>query len=660
MAYERLAKALIRAESGGRARARNPRSTATGAGQFLEDTWLETISKHRPDLAAGKSRAEILALRNDPGLSAEMTERYAADNSSYLSGRGIDPTPQALSLAHFAGPGGAVKVYSDPNETVRSLLGEDAVAANPFLKGKTGADLIDWAGKRLDSPKATAKRLRQRYSGGETGTENAPRAEVAADTPSPEAATENIKAKLGTALGRYDQLAKTGQQIAGRGNPLAAIGGTILAGIGGYQSGKAQREQQQARQRALEAAQSAKTPEELAAALMASPDEKMRAAGIRMRAESLGPKSPPQIQTITTGKDQFGRPITRKVYFDQQEGRFKPAEGLFGEETPSQPRTAPQTGETPQQGVAPQTGQTPTQRPEMASDGPIIRDLPDAGAQDGTQPQAAPDQSSLPDGMEAHPVPKENLPDGVTQRLAPDGSGYLWQRGPDGQLTPVLESEAEQKQRVKEEAEKPKLKNKMWGAMQATTRTHRVVQEDIQRALDNYLETGSWPETGIFAYLSNVPGTSAYDLSALLQTIKSNLGFDKLQEMRENSPTGGALGQVSNLELTALQSVLGNMSQYQSGEQLTRNLKRLSEILEEGRQNRIEAFRKDFGGLPDEELADDPAREKPGGKPQFSPGAEIGDADLSSAPEGTIVRDPRDGKRFIIRGGKPVLYGENR
>ena len=48
--------------------------------------------------------------------------------------------------------------------------------------------------------------------------------------------------------------------------------------------------------------------------------------------------------------------------------------------------------------------------------------------------------------------------------------------------------------------------------------------------------------------------------------------------MREASPTGGALGQVSNQELTTLQSVLGNLSFSQSQDQLLRNLERLRDI----------------------------------------------------------------------------------
>ena len=72
--------------------------------------------------------------------------------------------------------------------------------------------------------------------------------------------------------------------------------------------------------------------------------------------------------------------------------------------------------------------------------------------------------------------------------------------------------------------------------------------------------------------LSGLAGTDAADLSKLLESVKANAGFDKLQSMREASPTGGALGQVSNTELGFLQSVFGNLEQSQSPTQLKYNL----------------------------------------------------------------------------------------
>jgi hypothetical protein len=73
--------------------------------------------------------------------------------------------------------------------------------------------------------------------------------------------------------------------------------------------------------------------------------------------------------------------------------------------------------------------------------------------------------------------------------------------------------------------------------------------------------------------LGRIAGTPAFNLRATAQTIKANLGFDRLQVMRDASPTGGALGQVAIQELEALQSSIGNLDPAQSPEQLIENLK---------------------------------------------------------------------------------------
>jgi hypothetical protein len=54
-------------------------------------------------------------------------------------------------------------------------------------------------------------------------------------------------------------------------------------------------------------------------------------------------------------------------------------------------------------------------------------------------------------------------------------------------------------------------------------------------------------------------GSPAINLQATMTSIQANIGFDRLQQMREESPTGGALGQVAVQELVALQSTLGSL-----------------------------------------------------------------------------------------------------
>lgn len=92
------------------------------------------------------------------------------------------------------------------------------------------------------------------------------------------------------------------------------------------------------------------------------------------------------------------------------------------------------------------------------------------------------------------------------------------------------------------------------------------------------------PGTGFLAEtFASVGGTLAADINALISPIKASIGFDRLQKMREESPTGGALGQVSEMELDLLNSSLQSLSQSQSEEQFLQNLdeveKRYSDIV---------------------------------------------------------------------------------
>lgn len=189
-----VADRIVNAESGGDPNAKNPRSSAAGAGQFIDSTWLDTIKKSNPQLASGKSDAELLALRSNPDISRNMTAAYAASNGDHLKNNGIDPTPGNTYLAHFAGPAGATAILkADPATPIGSIVGQQAMIANPFLKNMTAGDLRSWADKRMGGGNPLANAPVVNGNGPSpldtaqwpAGPVNAPGPVVSGDQPSP-------------------------------------------------------------------------------------------------------------------------------------------------------------------------------------------------------------------------------------------------------------------------------------------------------------------------------------------------------------------------------------------------------------------------------------------------------------------------------------------
>jgi hypothetical protein len=143
-----------------------------------------------------------------------------------------------------------------------------------------------------------------------------------------------------------------------------------------------------------------------------------------------------------------------------------------------------------------------------------------------------------------------------------------------------------------------------------------IVVEDINRALAVIADSPGFA-TGIGNQLTGaVGGTPGNTLNALLGTIKANVGFDQLQAMRMASPTGGALGQVSDTENKLLQSVLGSLEASQDPATLSYNLKRLNNVVLDivhGPGNGPERFNldADTGGVPTEPVLKRPLPTNP-------------------------------------------------
>lgn len=141
--------------------------------------------------------------------------------------------------------------------------------------------------------------------------------------------------------------------------------------------------------------------------------------------------------------------------------------------------------------------------------------------------------------------------------------GYRWRA--DGGLEAIPGGPADEKATMAGQ----KAEQRKQGAMLQADRMTGLVDTAMGQ-LDNWFTTGISGATA-----AKVPGTSASDLRATLDTLKANLGFAELQAMREASPTGGALGSVAVQELQALQATVANLSPEQSEAQLRQNLGKL-------------------------------------------------------------------------------------
>ena len=138
-------------------------------------------------------------------------------------------------------------------------------------------------------------------------------------------------------------------------------------------------------------------------------------------------------------------------------------------------------------------------------------------------------------------------------------------------------------------------------APQRTEKRRIVVSsiDNVLSALDQASAGVNWATVGPGALTRALPGTPAYDLAQSLTTVKANLGFDRLQQMRDASPTGGALGQVAIQELVALQASVASLDQGQSGTQIKANLDRVRQHYENWKRVVEQVAAQEGGAMPD-------------------------------------------------------------
>ncbi len=149
---------LMMAESDGRDHAANSRSSARGAFQFIDATFLFVMRRHFPHDIAGKTMPKILAMRHDRSIARKAAAAYSQDNAAYLHGQGLKPSFTNLRLAFLLGPAAAARVLSaKPATPLARLLSAGALRANPYWIGLNARALIAKAARDIAlTPQNTA------------------------------------------------------------------------------------------------------------------------------------------------------------------------------------------------------------------------------------------------------------------------------------------------------------------------------------------------------------------------------------------------------------------------------------------------------------------------------------------------------------------------
>ena len=164
-------------ESGLDTKARNRKSTATGPFQFIERTWLDLVRRHGSAFGLGDTankitvvngaptvrdpavRKQILALREDPNISAGMAARYLSEGKERLS-KMLDRPASTIEgrIAYIMGANGAARLINaaekTPGAVARDILPSAAAANRNLFHDKRGhalsaADVVNRLTRRM-------------------------------------------------------------------------------------------------------------------------------------------------------------------------------------------------------------------------------------------------------------------------------------------------------------------------------------------------------------------------------------------------------------------------------------------------------------------------------------------------------------------------------
>ncbi|MGH7464327.1 MAG: hypothetical protein ACREK1_04070, partial [Longimicrobiales bacterium] len=172
--------------------------------------------------------------------------------------------------------------------------------------------------------------------------------------------------------------------------------------------------------------------------------------------------------------------------------------------------------------------------------------------------------------------------DKVKEYLPSRAEGVQYFQMPDGRIVADVvpgspaEKEMERNLREAEAGDRKYLQ-----AYNAVSQHGDVVERSTADALAYFKDAGSGLVLQNFRRLAPLAaGTEMHEAWQALEAIKNNIGINELQRMRQSSPTGGAMGNVSDRDIELLTGVLGRLDQIRDPVVLVRELESVLSVYE--------------------------------------------------------------------------------
>ncbi len=136
-----------KAESSFNPNVKSSNSSATGLFQFIDSTWLDMVNKYGDQYGIdtqGKTKQQILDMRQDPESASFMAAAFASENEKFLNATwGGDVGSTELYFAHFLGASGASAFLNardeNPIQNAADIFPRAARAnRNVFYDSQTG------------------------------------------------------------------------------------------------------------------------------------------------------------------------------------------------------------------------------------------------------------------------------------------------------------------------------------------------------------------------------------------------------------------------------------------------------------------------------------------------------------------------------------------